>query len=67
MLFFEISNLNYAYNNETILKNINLSYDSKDFLSIIGPNGAGKSTLVKLILGLLKTKKTISFHGIKKK
>ncbi|EKO0396967.1 ATP-binding cassette domain-containing protein, partial [Campylobacter coli] len=59
MLFFEISNLNYAYNNETILKNINLSYDSKDFLSIIGPNGAGKSTLVKLILGLLKTKKTI--------
>ncbi|EAL7308753.1 ATP-binding cassette domain-containing protein, partial [Campylobacter coli] len=44
MLFFEISNLNYAYNNETILKNINLSYDSKDFLSIIGPNGAGKST-----------------------
>ncbi len=33
MLFFEISNLNYAYDNEIILKNINLSYDNKDFLS----------------------------------
>ncbi|EAJ3282894.1 ATP-binding cassette domain-containing protein, partial [Campylobacter jejuni] len=67
MLFFEISNLNYAYNNEIILKNINLSYDNKDFLSIIGPNGAGKSTLVKLILGLLKSKNEIHFKALQKK
>ncbi len=67
MLFFEISNLNYAYNNEIILKNINLSYDNKDFLSIIGPNGAGKSTLVKLILGLLKSKNEIHFKALQRK
>ncbi|EOW2705311.1 ABC transporter ATP-binding protein [Campylobacter jejuni] len=67
MLFFEISNLNYAYDNEIILKNINLNYDSKDFLSIIGPNGAGKSTLVKLILGLLKSKNEIHFKALQRK
>ena len=67
MLFFEISNLDYAYENETILKNINLSYDNQDFLSIIGPNGAGKSTLVKLILGLLKSKNEIHFKALQRK
>ena len=66
MLFFEISKLNYTYDKEVVLKNINLSYDSKDFLSIIGPNGAGKSTLVKLILGLLKSK-NINFKNLNKK
>ncbi|MDX2323456.1 metal ABC transporter ATP-binding protein [Campylobacter hepaticus] len=67
MLFFEISNLNYAYDNQTVLNNINLSYDSKDFLSIIGPNGAGKSTLIKLILGLLKSKNEIKFQELQRK
>ncbi|TKX31053.1 metal ABC transporter ATP-binding protein [Campylobacter estrildidarum] len=66
MEFFCIRNLNYSYNQEYVLKNINLSYDNKDFLSIIGPNGAGKSTLVKLILGLLNSKNAICFSGIKR-
>lgn len=67
MLFFELSNLSYAYGDEIILKNINLSYDNEEFLSIIGPNGAGKSTLVKLILGLLKSKNEIHFKALQRK
>ncbi len=68
MKFFQISNLNYAYDEELVLKNINLSYDNKDFFSIIGPNGAGKSTLIKLILGLLESKKqNIEFFSLRKK
>lgn len=67
MILFEISNLNYSYNkNEVILKNINLSYDNNDFLSIIGPNGAGKSTLIKIILNLIKTKNKVILKNIKK-
>lgn len=66
MQFFRISNLSYAYKEEPVLQNINLNYDSKDFLSIIGPNGAGKSTLLKLILGLLENKKSIHFSNISK-
>lgn len=56
MQILSIQNLNFAYKNETVLENVNLNYDSKDFLGIIGPNGGGKSTLLKLILGLLKNK-----------
>ena len=56
MKILSIKNLNFAYNNELVLENINLNYDDKDFLAIIGPNGGGKSTLVKLILGLIKSK-----------
>lgn len=56
MQILSIKNLNFAYKNETVLENINLNYDSKDFLGIIGPNGGGKSTLLKLILGLIKSK-----------
>ncbi|MCV3395388.1 metal ABC transporter ATP-binding protein [Campylobacter lari] len=65
MKLFEIKNLNFAYNNEIVLKNINLIYDNQDFLSIIGPNGGGKSTLIKLIFGLIQSKNTIYFSNIK--
>lgn len=50
----ELENVSFYYANTLALKDINLKYDSKDFLTIIGPNGGGKSTLIRLILGLLK-------------
>lgn len=49
----EISKLNFAYNKEIVLENINLTYNCDEFLAIIGPNGGGKTTLLKLMLGLL--------------
>lgn len=52
----KIENLSAGYNNKTVLENINLSIEEKDFLGIIGPNGGGKTTLIKVILGLLKPK-----------
>lgn len=42
---------NHAQN--LVLENINLIYDSSEFLAITGANGGGKSTLIKLILGIL--------------
>ena len=45
-----IRNLNFAYEKREILKDINLSYELRDFLAIFGPNGGGKSTLLKLLL-----------------
>lgn len=54
----EISNLNKKFgegNNEVhILKDINLSIKSGDFIAIIGASGSGKSTLMN-ILGCLDT------------
>ncbi|MBN2333076.1 MAG: metal ABC transporter ATP-binding protein [Deltaproteobacteria bacterium] len=49
-----IDNLSFAYGNQVVLKDVNLTIHEQDFLGIIGPNGGGKTTLVKLILGLLK-------------
>ena len=50
----KIRNLNFSYDKQVVLEDINLEYNSDEFLAIIGPNGGGKSTLLKLILGLLK-------------
>ena len=36
------------------LKNINLSIDNNEFVSIVGPSGCGKSTMLRLISGLIK-------------
>ncbi len=50
----EVKDVNFAYEKEPVLKEINFTLEKNDFLAIIGPNGGGKSTLLKLILGLLK-------------
>lgn len=47
-------NINFKYDKELVLKNINFTLKQGDFLAIIGPNGGGKSTLAKILLNLLK-------------
>ena len=47
-------NLNFKYDKELVLENINFTLKFGDFLAIIGPNGGGKSTLAKILLNLLK-------------
>lgn len=42
---------------DMILKDINLSINEKEFVTVIGKNGSGKSTLLKLIGGITKAKK----------
>lgn len=51
----EINNLNFSYNKEEILKNINLKIDKEKITGIIGKSGSGKTTLIDLISGLLNT------------
>lgn len=38
----------------TVLENVNLTVNDRDFLGIIGPNGGGKTTLLRVLLGLVK-------------
>lgn len=47
---------NYINKKEVIcaLKNINLSVNKDEFISIIGPSGCGKSTILSIIKGLDK-------------
>lgn len=46
-----------SFSGTTILRDINLSVEEGDFVSIIGYSGTGKSTLINLIAGLLKPSK----------
>ncbi|OQY40294.1 MAG: ABC transporter [Candidatus Cloacimonetes bacterium 4572_65] len=50
----QIKKLTAGYQDLPIFKDLNLSFDKGEFVSILGPNGSGKSTLLKLIVGYLK-------------
>ncbi len=65
MKLIEIKNLKFGYNENLILKDVNLSLEKGDFAVISGENGSGKSTLIKLILGgLKKDEGSIRLFGI---
>ena len=49
----EIKDLNFSYDGEPVLQDINFDLYRGDFAAVIGPNGGGKTTLMRLILGLL--------------
>jgi zinc transport system ATP-binding protein len=49
----ETHNLNFSYEQQPVLCDVNLRIKSGDFMAMIGPNGGGKTTLIKLMLGLL--------------
>lgn len=51
----KLQNVNFSYDKEPVLKNINFSLKKGQNVSVIGQSGCGKSTLLKLIYGLLPT------------
>ncbi len=53
----EITDLEFSYNDQPILSDVNLKIEPLASTCIVGPNGGGKSTLIKLILGLLRPDK----------
>ena len=51
----ELKDLSHSYDGSEIsLKNINLTVNKAEKVSILGPSGSGKSTLLRLIAGLEK-------------
>jgi zinc transport system ATP-binding protein len=53
----EIRDLDFSYNAQPVLQDIQLALKKGDFMAMIGPNGGGKTTLLKLMLGLLNPDK----------
>tara|TARA_Y100001978_G_C23681209_1_gene429148 strand:- start:237 stop:1010 length:774 start_codon:yes stop_codon:yes gene_type:complete len=58
MARLKLENYSAGYKDNIIIKNINLSVNSGEWLGVIGSNGSGKSTLIKGIMGIIK-----SFRG----
>jgi zinc transport system ATP-binding protein len=60
-----LSNLDFAYQDQLVLKHIQLNIPAGITLGVIGPNGGGKTTLLQLMLGLLHpTRGTILIEGL---
>ena len=49
----EVNKLSFSYGDRPILKDISLTAENGEFVSILGSNGVGKSTLFKCILGII--------------
>jgi zinc transport system ATP-binding protein len=50
----EIKNVNFTYERQRVLEDINMTIEQGSFVGLVGPNGSGKTTLLKCLLGLLK-------------
>ncbi|MFN4058486.1 MAG: ABC transporter ATP-binding protein [Roseinatronobacter sp.] len=49
----DMTNVNKTFNGDVVaLKNMNLTVNAGDFISLLGPSGCGKSTALRLIAGL---------------
>ncbi len=51
--FIVCEHVDFGYENQDAVIDLNLTIDPGDYLCIVGANGSGKSTLIKGLLGLL--------------
>lgn len=63
-VMLEVKDLQVAYGAILAVKNVSLTVNQGEIVTLIGSNGAGKSTTLRTISGLLKPKAgTITFQG----
>jgi len=63
MSHIKIEQLNVAYGNHPVLKNISLSIPDGQIVAIIGPSGCGKTTLLKSMNRLLDLNEDVVTTG----
>ena len=50
----ELKNIDKYYGTNHVLKNLNLTIEDGDFMTLLGPSGCGKTTTLRIISGLEK-------------
>ncbi|MCR5496185.1 MAG: ABC transporter ATP-binding protein [Treponema sp.] len=60
----ELQNVKKSFDGVTVLKDISVSIENSEIVSILGSSGSGKTTLLNLILGIIKPESgKIIFNG----
>ena len=52
-MLLQLSDVDISYNDNVIVKGVNLELDSGERLSIVGESGSGKTTVIRAVLGVL--------------
>ena len=64
MSLLNISNVTTGYGATVVNRDVSLTLDEGEVITILGPNGAGKTTLLRTIVGLVKPRAgTVTFAG----
>ena len=59
-----LKNIDKFYGNNHVLKNLNLTVNDGEFMTLLGPSGCGKTTTLRVIAGLEKPQNgTITMDG----
>lgn len=50
----DFANVSFSYEDEVVLKNVNITIPAGKITVLLGPSGAGKTTIIDLLVGLLR-------------
>jgi zinc transport system ATP-binding protein len=54
MALIDCQQVSFAYDEKTVVRNLNFSVEAGDYLCVAGENGSGKTTLIKGLLRLIR-------------
>ena len=57
----EFKNIVKSFDNQVVLKGINLNVYENEFVTLLGPSGCGKSTLLRILVVSYNRMKELSF------
>lgn len=64
MAFLTIDNLSVCYGKAEAVRNVSITVEKGQIVTVIGPNGAGKTSLLMTAIGLLKSTGRILYQGV---